>query len=106
MRREGNPSAAKRRRPRRFLRNCGPGMAFHVKFLPRAKQDLETIYRRVIQEAPLKGTEWFNGLQRSIDSLSHLPERCPVSPKLSTTTDTVRRFFTATIRTCTRFTTT
>ena len=66
-------------------------MAFRVRILPRAKHDLETIYRRVIQESPLQGSDWYNGLQRSIYSLQDLPERCPVASKLSTQTDLVRR---------------
>jgi toxin ParE1/3/4 len=66
-------------------------MAFRVRLLPRAKHDLEMIYRRVIQESPLQGTNWFNGLQRAIYSLQDLPERCPVAPKLCTETDIVRR---------------
>jgi len=61
-------------------------MAFRVEILPRAKQD-----RRIIQQAPLKGPPWFNGLEQSILSLSHAPERCPVSRKLSTKTEIVRR---------------
>ncbi|MBZ5727384.1 MAG: type II toxin-antitoxin system RelE/ParE family toxin [Acidobacteriia bacterium] len=66
-------------------------MAFRVRFLPRARQDLETIYRRVIQEAPLRGAEWFEGLERSVYSLRYHPERCPIIPELSTATDDVRR---------------
>jgi plasmid stabilization system protein ParE len=49
------------------------------------------IYRQVIQESPLQGTNWFNGLQHAIYSLQDLPERCPAAPKLSTEADIVRR---------------
>ena len=66
-------------------------MAFRVKFLPRAKHDLETIYRRVTEEAPLQGAAWFNGFECSINSLHRLPERCPVAARLSTQSDIVRR---------------
>src|SRR5438046_1739725 len=52
-------------------------MAFRVKVLPRARQDLETIYRRNIQEAPLRAAEWFNRLESAISSLRDFPERCP-----------------------------
>ena len=66
-------------------------MAFRVRLLPRASHDLETIYRQVIQESPIQGSDWYNGLQRSIYSLKDLPERCPVASKLSTDIDIVRR---------------
>jgi plasmid stabilization system protein ParE len=67
-------------------------MASRVKYLPRAKQDLETIYRGIVQETPLQGLEWFNGLEKSINSLANLSERCPVVPRLSTASDIVRQF--------------
>jgi plasmid stabilization system protein ParE len=53
-------------------------MAYRVKFLPKAKHDLQTIYRWIIQAAPLYGPEWFNGLEHSIYSLRDLPARCLV----------------------------
>jgi plasmid stabilization system protein ParE len=59
-------------------------MAYRIKFLPKAKQDLETIYRRIIQEAQMQGSEWFSGLERSIASLRNHPERCMVVTKFST----------------------
>ena len=65
-------------------------MAYRVRLLPKAKHDLETIYRRIIREAPLQGAEWFNGLERTIYSLRNNAERCRIIPELSTSTFFVR----------------
>jgi hypothetical protein len=37
-------------------------MAFRVKLMPRAAEDIETIYRRVIAQAPIAGQRWYNAL--------------------------------------------
>jgi len=66
-------------------------MAYRVEFLPGARSDLERICRRLILEAPIRGSEWLDGLERSIQSLGNLPERCPVIGRLSTSNDLVRR---------------
>jgi plasmid stabilization system protein ParE len=53
-------------------------MAYRVEFRPRAEQDLETLFRQVVQVAPLRGPEWVNGMERAIGSLREMPGRCPV----------------------------
>jgi plasmid stabilization system protein ParE len=58
-------------------------MAYGVKFRPRAEHDLETLFRKLVQEAPLRGPEWVTGLEAIIYSLGEMPERCPVVRELS-----------------------
>ena len=66
-------------------------MAYRIKFLPKAKNDLETIYRRIIQAAPLHGPPWFNGLQRAVYSLRSNAERAVAVPHLSSADCVVRQ---------------
>ena len=58
-------------------------MAFLVEFRPRAEQDLETLFRQLIQIAPVRGPEWVNGMERAIASLREMPGRCPVVRQFS-----------------------
>jgi len=58
-------------------------MTYRVEFRPRAEQDLETLFRYLIQEAPLSGRLWINGLEAAIYSLRELPERCPIARPFS-----------------------
>ena len=66
-------------------------MAYGVSLLPRAKDDLETIYRRIILQTPLQGALWFNELERAIYSLRNHPQRCQVVSRLSTSSVLVRQ---------------
>jgi plasmid stabilization system protein ParE len=65
-------------------------MAFRVEFRPRAEQDLETLFRRLIQEAPLRGPRWIDGLEEAIYSLRKMPERCLIVRQFSKPTVAVR----------------
>jgi plasmid stabilization system protein ParE len=67
-------------------------MAYSVRLLPRAAEDAERIYRRVVQEAPVRGREWYARLIESLDSLKTYPERCPVVESLSKPDSLMRRF--------------
>ena len=66
-------------------------MAYRVRFLPKAKRDLETIYQRIVRLAPLQGASWFNGLEQTIYSLNSNAERCHVISQLSSSTVFVRQ---------------
>ena len=66
-------------------------MAYRVEFRPRAEQDLEALFRRLVQEAPLHGPLWIGGLEKAIASLRQMPERCPVVGQYSSPKNTVRR---------------
>ena len=67
-------------------------MAFRVEFRPRAEQDLEALFRRLVQDAPLRGPQWLRGLESAIQSLRAMPDRCPVYRQFSRPTVSVRRF--------------
>jgi plasmid stabilization system protein ParE len=66
-------------------------MAYRVEFTPRAARDLDELYRWVVENAPLRGTQWFDRLEATILSLAIFPERCPTAESLSTPEDTVRQ---------------
>jgi len=51
-------------------------MRFRVRLTPRAAEDADRIYRRVVQAAPLAGQDWYNRLIDAIDSLAEFPSRC------------------------------
>ena len=54
-------------------------MEFRVELARAAEADLESLYLWLIGQAPNQGAAWFNGLERSIASLSKLPRRCSVA---------------------------
>ncbi|MGH9628748.1 MAG: type II toxin-antitoxin system RelE/ParE family toxin [Bryobacteraceae bacterium] len=56
-------------------------MAFRVKLTEPAKTDAEALYERLIEAAPLHGPKWYNGLIAAIETLQHLPGRCPHAPE-------------------------
>lgn len=66
-------------------------MAYRVEFRPRAEHDLETVFRHLIQEAPLRGPQWVNGLEDAIHSLRKMPERHPVVRQFSRPAVAVRQ---------------
>jgi len=55
-------------------------MAFRVRLTPEVADDAEKLYWRTIEEAPLRGQEWYSGLIAAIDSLNSNPLRCPMAP--------------------------
>lgn len=66
-------------------------MAFRVNILPEASEDLEQLYSRVVEAAPLHGADWFNGLEGAIFSLRQNPLRCPMAYDIPLAEGTVRR---------------
>jgi len=54
-------------------------MAYGVLLADCAKDDIERLYRWVIERAPLQGTEWFEGLLTCLYSLDQNPNRCPLA---------------------------
>ena len=66
-------------------------MAFRVEFRPRAEHDLEALFRRLVQEAPLRGPRWINRLEDAVYSLREMPERCPIVRQFSRPAVAVRQ---------------
>jgi plasmid stabilization system protein ParE len=58
-------------------------MAYSVRLMPRAADDIERLYRRVIGKAPLQGQEWFNRFIDALYSLKTFPDRCKAIKGLS-----------------------
>jgi plasmid stabilization system protein ParE len=56
-------------------------MAYRVKLLPRAQEDIEALYRWVLRRAPHQGALWYSGLIDALKSLASHPQRCPVAPE-------------------------
>ena len=66
-------------------------MAFRVRLMPRAVEDIETIYSQVIAQAPVAGQHWYNGLIEVLFSLESFPERGQIVDSLTTSSSVVRR---------------
>lgn len=58
-------------------------MAYRVRLLPRAAEDIEKIYRRIIEQVPVAGQRSYNALIERIQSLDTFPERGEVVEALS-----------------------
>jgi plasmid stabilization system protein ParE len=56
-------------------------MGYRVRLTPRAQRDVEDLYQWATLRAPRQGAVWYNGLLVAINSLSHHPLRCPISPE-------------------------
>jgi plasmid stabilization system protein ParE len=66
-------------------------MAYRVEFRPKAENDLETLFRHLVQETPLHAPQWVSGLEDAIYALREMPERCPVLRQFSRPTIAVRQ---------------
>jgi plasmid stabilization system protein ParE len=58
-------------------------MAYSVRLMPRAADDVQRLYRRLMEKAPLQGQEWFNRFIDAFYSLETFPERCKAIKGLS-----------------------
>jgi len=57
-------------------------MAFHDEITKEAESDSNAILEWLISEhAGETGFQWFQGLDKAIDSLASMPTRCPVAPE-------------------------
>jgi toxin ParE1/3/4 len=57
-------------------------MAFRVEITEEAERDANKILEWLISEhAGKAGLRWFEGLERAIESLAHMPLRCPLAPE-------------------------
>ena len=54
-------------------------MAYQVALADSAKADATRIYDWVVEQAPVRGSEWFEELIGSLYSLEELPHRCPMA---------------------------
>jgi plasmid stabilization system protein ParE len=54
---------------------------YDIVFAPSAYEDLDEILEWLSDEAPEKVSEWYAAIKAHIQTLSHLPERCPFAPE-------------------------
>ena len=66
-------------------------MVYRVEFTPKAKRDLDELYRWIAETAQYRGGLWFERFEATILSLATFPERCPAVPHLSKGNDIVRQ---------------
>jgi plasmid stabilization system protein ParE len=56
-------------------------LVYHIRILPSALQDASECYNYIAIESPIAANKWFNGLFDAVDSLSNIPNRCPIAPE-------------------------
>jgi plasmid stabilization system protein ParE len=56
-------------------------MEYCVEFTNRAIRDLADLYRNINAVESIPAARWYSRLEKSIQSLDHLPYRCPVAPE-------------------------
>lgn len=56
-------------------------MTYRVRITPTALADAEGFYVWIRENSPVYAAQWFNGLFSVIDTLTTMPERCPVAPE-------------------------
>jgi len=56
-------------------------MPYRIVLADSAKTDTENIHRWVTEQAPLRGSEWFEKLLDCLYSLAENPRRCPLAPE-------------------------
>ena len=54
---------------------------YEIVFAPTAYEDLKQILQWLEQEAPAKVFEWYAAIKAEIQTLSQMPERCPIAPE-------------------------
>jgi plasmid stabilization system protein ParE len=65
-------------------------MTYRVILTPEAERDLRTAYRYIRNHAPQAAREWIRRARRSIKTLSHHPERCPLAPESASFDEPIR----------------
>ena len=58
-------------------------MVYRVRILPGALQDARNYYEFIATYSPETAVIWFEGLFEVVDSLSTMPNRCPIAPEAS-----------------------
>jgi plasmid stabilization system protein ParE len=56
-------------------------LTFRILVQPPAEEDAADAYLYIHERAPLAADEWLKGLRSALESLSALPERCPLAPE-------------------------
>lgn len=54
-------------------------MPYTLEIRPTAERDIRQRYRQIALESPQNAYTWYCGIMQSIESLAHMPERCPLA---------------------------
>jgi plasmid stabilization system protein ParE len=65
-------------------------MPYQVIVTPEAESDLRTAYRYIRRHAPRAARLWIQRARRSVKTLSHHPERCPLAPESGSFDEPIR----------------
>jgi plasmid stabilization system protein ParE len=65
-------------------------MTYRVKLTPTALADAENFYLWIREDSPINAASWFNGLLELVETLSSMPERCPVAPETTLVRQEIR----------------
>jgi plasmid stabilization system protein ParE len=66
-------------------------MAYRVVIMPRAEQDLRTIYQYIRRNAPRAANDWLRRARQAASSLARYPERCPLAPENPASEELIRQ---------------
>jgi plasmid stabilization system protein ParE len=67
-------------------------MTYRVLLQPRAEADLEALYQRAAEQAPLAAKRWYNQFLKSLESLRQHPHRCGMAPEATQLSLELRQF--------------
>lgn len=56
-------------------------LVYQVRILPAALEEAKDFYNYIANDSPENATLWLEGLFGAVESLSSLPERCPIAPE-------------------------
>jgi len=66
-------------------------MKYEVEVADQAQIDAEEAYLWILERAPGdRATRWWNGLEKAVLSLEHMPARCPLAPEDSEFEEEIR----------------
>ena len=69
-------------------------MGFRTEYSLSAEADLDALSRWLIErQAEVAGRRWLEGLQKAVDTLTEMPERCPLMRKDPRISFEVRQLF-------------
>jgi plasmid stabilization system protein ParE len=68
-------------------------MKYGVIMMPRAENDLTGIFRYIHDRTPRAADEWLKRAMKSMETLAHHPERCPLAPESAAFEGPVRQLF-------------
>jgi plasmid stabilization system protein ParE len=68
-------------------------MIYRVKITPTALADAEGFYLWIGEYSKENATKWFNGLFNVVETLTSMPQRCPITPERELVGQDIRCLF-------------